>query len=90
MNLFPHEPDQIQNHPNWGLLECLRVEILDVIATCRNGDWKWPSGKKDVLPQWIEYRGSNEDGEHTVNIGFRNASRYERNRKIGYVWIDNR
>ncbi len=65
------------------------MQLLDIAGVGVDHIYKWPSGKEEPYPHWVEYRAAAVDGEQRVRIAFDMRSTYGRERRRVVVWIDN-
>lgn len=64
------------------------MQLLDLVATGVDHVYRWPSGKNEPYPHWVQYRAVAVDGAHDVLIGFGTRPTYGRPRRRVVIWID--
>lgn len=66
------------------------MQLLDVTASDKNYQHRWPDGSSEKYSQWVEYRAKSTDGDHTVRVAFGHRETYGKRRRRVLVLIGDR
>lgn len=64
------------------------MQIISVIETGSNFEYRWPDTSVETYPNWIKYLARAEDGSHEVTITFGTREVYGKERLRVLVLID--
>ena len=64
------------------------MQIVDLLQSGTDLEYKWPSGETERYHAWLEYHTISDDGGHEVRLGFGKRAVYGADRVRVVVWID--